>query len=63
MTFSAVITSDDRVLVSRDGRQIVVLAGAKASKAIERLARARDEEAEQLVLAKATGNYRRGNER
>jgi len=63
MTFSAVITRDDRVLVSHDGRQIVVLAGVEASKVIERLARAGDEHAEQMVLVKATGNFKRGNER
>jgi hypothetical protein len=30
---------------------------------IDRLERAADEEARQMVLAKATGNFKRGNER
>ena len=63
MSFSAVVTGDERVLVSYEGRQVVVLAGADARRVIDRLARAEDDEAEQLVLAKATGNFKRGNER
>ncbi len=63
MIFSAVVTGDDRVLVSRDGRQVVALAGTDARRVIDRLERAEDEQAEQLVLAKATGNFKRGNER
>jgi hypothetical protein len=63
MSFSAVVTRDDRVLVSYDGRQVVALAGADARKVIERLELAEGEEAEQMVLAKATGNFKRGNER
>jgi hypothetical protein len=63
MTFTAVVTGDDRVLVSFDGRQVVALAGVDARKVIERLEGAEDEDAEQMVLAKATGNFKRGNER
>ena len=63
MSFSAVITGDDRVLVSQDGRQVVALSGSDARRVIDRLERAEDEEAEQMVLAKATGNLKRGNER
>ena len=63
MIFSAVVTGDDRVLVSRDGRQVVALAGTDARRVIDRLERAEDEQSEQLVLAKATGNFKRGNER
>ncbi len=63
MSFTAVVTRDERVLVSHDGRQVVALAGADARKVIERLEVAENEEAEQMVLAKATGNFKRGNER
>ncbi|WP_411277021.1 hypothetical protein [Gaiella sp.] len=63
MSFSAVVTRDDRVLVSYCGRQVVVLSGADARTVIERLGRAEDVAAEQSVLAKATGNFKRGNER
>jgi hypothetical protein len=63
VSFSAVITGDDRVLVSHDGRQVVALSGSDARRVIDRLERAEDEDAEQMVLAKATGNFKRGNER
>ncbi len=63
MSFAAVITRDERVLISFEGRQVVVLAGADAIRVIDRLGRADGDEAEQLVLAKATGNFKRGNER
>ena len=63
MSFTAVMTRGERVLVSREGRQVVALAGADARKVIERLERAEGEEAEQMVLAKATGSFKRGNER
>ena len=63
MSFAAVITRDDRVLVSFEGRQVVTLAGGEARKLIARLERAGNEETTQLVLAKATGNFKRGNER
>ena len=63
MSFAAVITRDDRVLVSFEGRQVVALTGGGARKLIARLERAGDEEATQLVLAKVTGNFKRGTER
>ena len=63
MRFSAVVTRDERVLVSHDGRQVVALGGDDARKVIHKLEGAETEEAEQMVLAKATGNFKRGNER
>ena len=63
MTFTAVVTGDERLFVSFAGRQVVALAGVDARRVIERLERAEDEDAEQLVLAKATGNFKRGTER
>ena len=60
--FTALVTKDDRVLVMREGRTVAVLSGAPA----ERLARglmSADDDARQLLLARATGNYKRGNER
>jgi len=63
MRFSAGVTRDERVLVSHDGRQVVALGGDDARKVIHKLEAAETEEAEQMVLAKATGNFKRGNER
>ena len=55
-------TPDGKVFVSRGGRQIVVVAGARGAKLAAQLAVA-DEAAAQQLLARATGHYRHGNER
>ncbi|MET0724831.1 MAG: hypothetical protein ABWY36_00675 [Leifsonia sp.] len=56
------VTSGGRVLVARGGRTVVTVSGASAAKLVTSLAQA-DERSAQLLLAKATGNYKRGNER
>jgi hypothetical protein len=61
--FTALVTKDDRVLVTRAGRRVAVLAGVPAARLARGLTLAADERARQLLLARATGNYRRGNER
>ena len=60
------VIKSGQVLISRGGRQVVTVAGARAARliaALESAAAAGDEEAAQLALAKVTGNYKRGNER
>jgi hypothetical protein len=49
----------DDVLITHHGRRATVLRGAAAARFLEQVA-AGDP---QLVMARATGNYRRGNER
>ena len=61
--YTALVTRDERVLVTRDGRTVAVLAGASAARLARGLAGSPDERARQLLLARATGNYRRENER
>jgi len=56
------VTADSKVLVSRGGQQVVVVAGARGAKLSAQLETADEEQAQQL-LARATGNYRRGNEK
>jgi hypothetical protein len=56
------VTADSRVLVSRGSKQVVVVAGARGAKLCAQLDTADEEQAQQL-LARATGNYKRGNER
>ena len=56
------VTKDGQLLVSRSGRVVTTIRGATAAKLLGRLERAADEEAQHL-LARATGNYKRGNER
>ena len=67
MTFDAEpfdwrVTADSKVLVSRGDRQVVVVAGARGAKLAAQLETADAEQAQQL-LARATGNYKRGNEK
>lgn len=55
------VTKDGRVLVSRGGRLVVVVSGSKADRLVALLGR--DDAQDQELLARATGNYRRGNEK
>jgi len=60
------ITKDGRVLISRGGRQVSVVAGDRAqrlSAGLENAMARGEEDAAQHLLARATGNYKRGNER
>ena len=61
--FTALVTRDERVLVTREGRTIATIAGRPAERLADALTHAPDESARQLLLARATGNYKRGNER
>jgi len=56
------IVKDGRILISWRGKQVVTLAGKKADKfrsQIEGL----DDDGAQLLMARMTGNFKRGNER
>ena len=55
-------TKEGRVLISRDGREIAALKGTQAER-FRAAAERGDAEAAQLLMARATGNYKRGNER
>ena len=55
------VTQDGRVLVSRGGRLVVIVGGRDADRLIPLLGG--DALKDQELLARATGNYRRGNER
>ena len=50
------------IAISRDGRVVTVVRGRAAERLTARLTAA-DDDGVQQVLARATGNYRRGNER
>lgn len=60
--FSFLALADGGTLVYRDGRRIAAL-NSRDSARLASLASRGDEVAIQHFLAKATGNYRRGNER
>lgn len=60
--FTFVHSKDGRARISYNGRVVTTLAGETADKISRRLANASSREA-QLIMAKATGNFKRGNER
>ncbi|MDQ5831513.1 MAG: hypothetical protein M3550_00440 [Actinomycetota bacterium] len=60
--FSYRTTKDGRVRVAFHGRHVVTLAGSDAQRLTSRLEGAGDDRT-QLLLAKATGNFKHGNER
>lgn len=55
------ITKSGMLLISRGGRMVMELGGKKAAALIPKLGR--NAETDQQLLARVTGNYRRGNER
>jgi len=61
-TFDFKQAKDGRVLLFHNGRQVEVLTGRDAEKFLKRVAGA-DHRAAQLLMAKATKNFKRGNER
>jgi hypothetical protein len=61
-TFTYALTKDGRIRISHRGRVVTTVAGQAATRLNERLKGASEAETQQL-LARATGNFKRGNER
>ncbi|MFZ7942924.1 hypothetical protein [Neobacillus sp. 19] len=61
--FSYRLTKSNTVLLEYFGKLIKTLKGKDAEKLLEKIQNAEDKKAVQLILAKATGNFKRGNER
>ncbi|WP_166825510.1 hypothetical protein [Brevibacterium limosum] len=59
--FDYQITKSGVLLIRRGGRTIMELGGKKAAALIPKLGR--HDDTDQQLLARATGNYRHGNER
>jgi hypothetical protein len=55
-------TKDGKVFISYAGRDVATLRGGQAARFLDRVRDAGGDEA-QLAMAKATGNFKRGNER
>ena len=60
--FTYRITKDKKVFISYEGKQVTTLSGGKAEKFIADIADAYGKDA-QLIMAKVTGNFKRGNEK
>lgn len=62
MTFAWRATKDGRVRISWQGRVVTTLAAGRAARFLREV-EGGGEGREQLLLARATGNFKRGNER
>ena len=60
--FSYRSAKDGRVLISWEGRVVTTLKGEPAQQFLARAGSA-DADGRQLLMARATGNFKRGNER
>ncbi|MCL2217007.1 MAG: hypothetical protein FWB91_08320 [Defluviitaleaceae bacterium] len=60
--FAYRITKDKKVFISYYGKQVTTLSGSKAESFIAEIENKQGKET-QLVMAKATGNFKRGNEK
>lgn len=63
MPFTYRASSDGRVFISWSGRVVTTLAGPAAARFLKRARRLDEEVAVQLLLAKVTGNFKRGTEK
>ncbi len=55
-------TKKGEVRIDRGGRTVATVRGAEADRLLAAIEAAEDDVAVQQLLARATGNYRRGNE-
>jgi hypothetical protein len=60
--FTYRLSKDGKVFISWRGRQVTILKGKEARAFLGKIGGLSGQEA-QLVMAKATGNFKRGNER
>ena len=60
--FTYRITKDKKVFISYEGKHVTTLSGKKAEDFIKKIQNAEGKEA-QLIMAKVTGNFKRGNEK
>ena len=60
--FTYRITKDKKVFISWYGKQVTTLSGSKAEAFISDITKTEGKDA-QLVMAKITGNFKRGNEK
>lgn len=60
--FSYKVTKDNKVFISWNGKQVMILKGKESEKFLSKIEGAGEHEA-QLIMAKITGNFKRGNEK
>ncbi|WRP07611.1 hypothetical protein U9J35_05430 [Rossellomorea aquimaris] len=57
------VNKDQSVFIEYEGKQVKILKGKDAEKFIRNVNTAETDKAVQLIMAKITGNFKRGNER
>ncbi|WP_201714033.1 hypothetical protein [Rossellomorea arthrocnemi] len=57
------VNKDENVFIEYEGKQVKILRGREAEKFLKKIKSASDEKSIQLIMAKVTGNFKRGNER
>ena len=62
MMFHYRVTKNNIVLIEYYGKKIMILKGNDAEKFLNKINRASNEKEKQLIMAKITGNFKRGNE-
>jgi len=60
--FAYRVTKENKVFISWHGKQVTILSGGKAAEFIASVENADGKEA-QLLMAKATGHFKHGNEK
>lgn len=63
MMFHYRVTKNNIVLIEYYGKQIMILKGNAAEKFLNKINLAHNDTERQLIMAKVTGNFKRGNER
>ncbi|MBU7592392.1 hypothetical protein [Metabacillus halosaccharovorans] len=61
--FSYRVNKDKTIFLEYYGRQVKILRGKEAEKFLRKMNEAENEKDVQLLMAKITGNFKRGNER
>ncbi|EJS70209.1 hypothetical protein CN425_14030 [Bacillus cereus] len=57
------VTKNNIILIEYYGKQIMILKGIDAEKFLNKINYANNDKEKQLIMAKITGNFKRGNER
>lgn len=61
--FSYRVSKNNTVFLDYHGKQVKILKGKEAEKFLEKMNGTSDIQESQLIMAKVTGNFKRGNER
>jgi len=60
--FTYRVTKDNKVFISYEGKPVTTLSGKNAESFVKKIQNS-DGKRAQLIMAKATGNFKRGNEK